>query len=56
MTASLAMSMPEYSLIFFLAFFVIVLARVFGTRKERWQQHAQIPLDDLNDGGSDRVH
>jgi cbb3-type cytochrome oxidase subunit 3 len=56
MTAVLALSMPEISLVFFLVFFVCVVARLFATGKDRWQQHAQLPLDDQNHGGTDRVN
>jgi hypothetical protein len=55
MTAVLALSMPEISLVFFLGFFVCVVARLIATGTEQWQQHAKLPLDEQNHGGTDRV-
>jgi len=43
---SLALSMPEWSLLFFVGVFVALLAWLFVFRKRGWERKARLPLDE----------
>ncbi len=52
---TLAVSMPELSLIFFLVLFVGLVAWLVSSRSTRWDRDARIPLDESSDGGTNHV-
>jgi hypothetical protein len=55
LTATLGMSMPEISLIFFMGLFVVIVVRLVFSRSDRWRKDARIPLDEKSNGGSTNV-
>jgi cbb3-type cytochrome oxidase subunit 3 len=49
---TLALSMPEWSLLFFVGVFLALLAWLFVFRKRGWDREARLPLDSSErDGG-----
>jgi cbb3-type cytochrome oxidase subunit 3 len=51
---SLALSMPEWSLLFFVGVFLAMLAWLFVFRKRGWEREARLPLD-LDERGAGRT-
>jgi hypothetical protein len=49
--ATLAMSMPEIALIFFMGVFIVLVISLALSRSSRWDARARIPLDERPEGG-----